>query len=114
MKKRKALRLIIIIVSLYLAFTTAQGIIGYLSSGEKVTRREKVLSELEKEKKDLLRKEKQLAREEFLERVAYDELGLSRPGEKVIIIPKELLAIETPKAVVDNTPNWKKWMELLL
>lgn len=114
MKKRKTLRLLIIIICLYLAFTTAQGIIGYLSSGEKVTRREKALSLLEKKRNDLLRKEKQLLGEEYLEKTAYDELGMSKPGEKMFIIPKELLAVETPKIFVDNTPNWRKWVNLLL
>lgn len=114
MKIKKTVRLLIIGILLYLAFTTIQGTLGLWSSGEKVTRREKALTALKKEKQDLLRKEKQVSRREYLERMAYDQLGLSRPGEKVFIIPRELLADNTPKAVIDNTPNWKKWVELLL
>lgn len=113
MKRKKAIRLLVIVICLYLVFTSLQGTIGLLTSGEKVTRREGRLARLMKERDELRKKEKSVETKEFLERIAYDELGLSRPGEKVFIIPREMLADNTPKAVIDNTPNWKKWVELL-
>lgn len=113
MKNRKFIRYLFIAICIYLAFTTVQGTIGLLSSGEKVTRREKELAKLKQEKNELLRKEKKVSSEEFLEKAAYDELGLSKQGEKVYIIPSDLLEDKTPEIIVVNKPNWQLWRDLL-
>ncbi len=114
MKRKQTIRVLIIVICLYLAFTTIQGTVGLFSAGEKVTRRESELAKLMEEKRKLEIKEKQIGSKEFLDQVAYDQLGLSKPGEKVIIIPKELLADNSSKVVVVDEPNWKKWVELIL
>ena len=113
MRRKKTIRVLIIVICLYLAFTTIQGTVKLLSSGEKVAGREAKLAALQRQKEDLLRKEKQVGSKEFVEKTAYDELGLSKPGEKVVIIPKELLADKTPKIVVNNEKNWELWRDLL-
>lgn len=76
------------------------------------------------ERKEQLLKESQKIREEreyvqslyYLEKVARDELNLSKPGETVVIVPevvinqnkeREISNIEGAKA------NWQKWWEVL-
>lgn len=113
MKRKRTIRVFAILVCVYLAFTTIQGTFDLLSSGEKVTRRENVLAKLTVEKNDLLRSEKRALTNEFLEKTAYDELGLAKPGEKVFIIPSELLAENPVKSVAAIEPNWKKWANLI-
>jgi cell division protein FtsB len=113
MKKGGIVRLSVIIVGVYLIITTLSGIVGLLRSGDKVTRRESELAELSKERRRLLIEHKKVQTRGYLEQIAYEKLGLSRPGEKVIIIPPELLASGNTVAKVKEVPNWKKWKDLL-
>lgn len=112
MEKGKAIRLLIIVVCAYLIVTNISGMVDLLKSGDKLTRRENDLAQLTKEQQNLKIREKKAGSINYLEEMAYQKLGLSRPGEEVVIIPQELLADKTPVEVKDNTPNWKKWARL--
>lgn len=114
MEKRKIIRPIIIVVCIYMIITTVQGSVDLLRSGDKVTRRENELARLTRIQQELTARKKQADSQDYLEQMAYGKLGLSRPGEEVIIIPSELLVDQSPKVMKKNDPNWKKWMELLL
>ncbi len=80
-------------------------------SGDKLTRRETQLSQLNKQNSELVKEKNVVESPDYLEKIAREQLGMSKPGEQVIIIPGELLA-QGPQPVADNTPNWKKWMKL--
>lgn len=112
MERNKLIRALIIVVCVYLIITTIQGSVELLKSGEKVTRREKELAMLSKEKQDLIFRNKQAESMSYLERVAYEKLGLSRIGEEVIIVPKELTTQQVSEEVEVKEPNWQKWMRL--
>lgn len=114
MEKGKIIRPLIIVFCIYMIITTVQGTVDMLRAGDKVTRRENELARLRKEQQDLKVRQKQVESLNYLEQIAYGKLGMARPGEEVIIIPQDLLEDKTPKAVVNNDPNWKKWMKLLL
>jgi len=113
MSRKKLLRLVIIIFCLYLIVTTAKAIIDLWKAGDKLTQRQQNLSFLKKEQEDLLRQKAAIDNPNYWEEMARDRLGLSKPGEKVIVIPQELLVDQTPVASVDATPNWQKWAKLL-
>lgn len=52
----------------------------------------------------------------YLEKVARDELHLSKPGDTVVIVPDNKRVGESYNKQVDelqNKPNWKKWWEVL-
>ncbi len=113
MDKWRIIRPIIIVVCTYLIITTLQGTVELLKAGDKVTRRENDLVALQKEQQQLIVRKKQAESQDYLDETAYGKLGLSKPGEEVIIIPQELLADHTPVVVSNNEPNWKKWAGLL-
>jgi cell division protein FtsB len=113
MDRKKALRAVVVIVCLYLAVTTVQSIADLWRAGDKVTRREQELGQLLKERDDLLRQQREAQSPLFLERVARDELGMSKPGEKVVVIPQELLLSQEGQSGVVEIPIWRRWIKLL-
>lgn len=106
-------KLVAIVICLYLIVTTIKAIADLWRAGDKHTNRQMRVETLKKEQEELLKKKAAASRPGFLEKVAYDQLGMSRPGEEIIIIPQELLVDRTPVIAVDNTPNWQKWVRLL-
>lgn len=113
MDRKKALRAVIVIVCLYLAVTTVQSMADLWRAGDKVTRREEELAQLLRDQDELRRQQKDAQSPLFLERVARDELGMSRPGEKIIVIPQELLTNSENRVISPNLPNWQKWLRLI-
>jgi cell division protein FtsB len=106
------LRGVVIIVCLYLIVTTVQAIVDMGRAGNKLTDRENRLSDLKKQQEELFKQKAAVEKPSFLEKAARDQLGLSKPGEEVVVIPPELLIDPTKIASVDATPNWKKWVRL--
>ncbi|MBI4099809.1 septum formation initiator family protein [Candidatus Microgenomates bacterium] len=113
MNQKRFLRWLIIIVSFYLIVTTSQAIVDLWRSGDKLTNRERELAALQVQQQELTKQKKRVESQDYLEKVARNELGMSKPGEEIIIVPPELLA-QSPEASPDATPNWEKWMKLLL
>lgn len=113
MSRKSLIRLAIVVVCLYLIVTTVASMTDLLRAGDKLTQRERALGVLTRQQEDLLRQEKKVNSPDFLEKVARDDLGLSKPGEEVLIIPPELVADHTVVATPDATPNWQKWAKLL-
>lgn len=114
MNKRPWLRALIVIICLYLIVTTVKAIVDLWKAGDKELSRHQRYSVLLKEQKRLLA-EKQLAQsQQYWEKIARDDLGMSKKGEEVLIIPDELLVDKTPIFVPDTRPNWRKWVDLFL
>lgn len=113
MPKKRLIRWAITLLCLYLIVTTSQAIVDLWRAGDKLIRREKELAALEAAQKELLKEKKRVESPEYLEKVARNQLGLSKPGEEVVIVPQDLLA-QGPVASPDATPNWKKWVNLVL
>lgn len=113
MNRKQAARLAIIIIGLYLIVTTIQSIFDLFKAGDKLTTREKRVEVLQKEQEELLRQRAIVNNPNFLEKTARDQLGLSKPGEEIIIIPQDLLKDNTPVIPPDTTPNWQKWVKLI-
>lgn len=111
MPKKRAIRWLIIIICFYLIITTIRAMVDLWKSGDKVTRREQELASLEKEQEELLKQKRIVESPQYLEKIARNQLGLSKSGEEVIIVPEDLL-LEAPVASPDATPNWQKWMRL--
>lgn len=113
MTRKQAVRLTIVLIGLYLIVTTIQAIFDLWKAGDKLTAREKRVEVLQKEREELLRQKAIASNPNFLEKVSRDQLGLSKPGEEIIIIPGDLLKDNTPVIPPDNTPNWRKWRRLI-
>lgn len=113
MDRKTALRTVAVIICVYLGVTAIQSMADLWRAGDKVTRREQELTQLLRERDELLRQKRESETPFFLERVARDELGMSRPGEKIVVIPQELLTDSERKLVVTDSPNWQKWFRLI-
>lgn len=113
MNRKQAARLAVIIIGLYLIVTTIQSTFDLFKAGDKLTAREKRVAILKKEQEELLRQKAIVNNPNFLEKTARDQLGLSKPGEEMIIIPGDLLKDNTPVVPSDTTPNWQRWIKLV-
>jgi len=82
--------------------TTAQG----------VSAAQKQLADLKREN-EVLKKELDFKKsDQFAEEEIRNKLGLAKPGETIVVLPKE----ENTKYQIPNTkyelPNWQKWWNL--
>jgi cell division protein FtsB len=114
MFNQKVLRLIVFVFCLYLIVTTIKAIFDLWKAGDKLTDRQARVAVLQKDQENLLRQKAEAESPLYLEKVARDQMGLSKPGEEVIIIPKELLVDNSRVASEPAMPNWRKWARLLL
>ena len=67
-------------------------------------------SENQKLKQDIA----QVNKPQFIESEARDKLLLTKPGEGIVILPKNELSQSPTRStqIVDKRPNWQKWWEL--
>ncbi|OGM38702.1 hypothetical protein A3F01_06000 [Candidatus Woesebacteria bacterium RIFCSPHIGHO2_12_FULL_38_11] len=78
---------------------------------------ERKVSALREEQKNLQEKLEKVQSEEFIEKQLRDNLGLSKEGEIVIILPEDKIVrsfapkFEREEEVLPD-PNWKKWIKL--
>jgi cell division protein FtsB len=113
MQNKKILRLLAILFCLYLIVTTVKAIFDLWKAGDKLTDRQARVAALQKEQENILRQKAVAESPFYLEKVARDQMGLTKPGEEVIIIPKELLVDSLPVASQPAIPNWQKWVRLI-
>lgn len=109
--EKRLLGLSIVVICLYLIMTSVRALVGLWQAGDKITVRERALVTLERENRSLLAEQAKASSSGFVEKMARDKLGLSKPGEEVIVVPEELVA-ERSVASVAAVPNWKKWVKL--
>lgn len=101
---------ILLIISLVRGIQLSRRSIARIAGLEET--KQKLLDEQEKLKKE----EEYVASPYYLEKVARDELGLAKPGERVVIIPTNQqtnVTTKTEKSEDVEKPNWQKWWEVL-
>jgi cell division protein FtsB len=70
---------------------------------------------VEKEENQRLKKDiAQVNKPQFIESEARDKLLLAKPGEGIVILPKNQLhaPLSSVQHIVDKRPNWQKWWNL--
>lgn len=94
-----------------------KSLIDFSTTRDRFVEAEKEVQELEREKEEL-QSQLTLEDEEYVtEKELRDALGLSRPGEVVVVIPEDLLEEtlsqrqELKQLNIDQT-NWQKWIQL--
>jgi cell division protein FtsB len=67
-----------------------------------------------KENQRLKRDIAQVNKPQFIETEARNKLLLAKPGEGIVILPKnQLITPPSPaQRIVDKQPNWQKWWDL--
>lgn len=83
---------------------------------ERIAEKEKEINELRKKNDEIKDRLKEISSEAYIEKQLRDNLGMSKEGEKVIVLPDE----ETLKGLVPEInkteeetklPNWKMWLD---
>jgi len=73
-------------------------------------------AKLEAEQAKIKQEEEYVASSYYLEKVARDELGLAKIGEKVVIIPndgRQMLDESRKVKTQGEKANWQKWWDVL-
>lgn len=84
---------------------------------ERLTRLEQEVVALREQKSALERKASEVQTPEFIEKEARDRLKMTRPGEKIVILPAEEVVNKGDMGDKgdrgDVTPVWRQWVSLI-
>lgn len=106
----------VIIFQIALIFSLVRGIQLSRRSEVRIASMQETKSKLEEERNKLLEESENVQSPFYLEKVAREELHLSKPGETVVIVPDNQKIGDIAPQKVDlpqEKPNWKKWMSVL-
>lgn len=113
--KKRVLILIIILVSVFIAYNLLNQIFNALKSEERLSLATETLHQLEVENKQLKQRLEEILSKEFIEEQARNKLNLGKKGETIIIIPEEKLKEvmgASNSAQEARLPNWLGWLRL--
>lgn len=104
-----------IIVAVFVVYSLLIQILNALKSGERLSTEADILYKLEAKNKELKKNLSRIKLPEFIEKEARNKLGLSKPGETIIVIPddkiKEILQ-GSASAQETRLPNPLGWWKL--
>ena len=113
---RKIILYVVILFQIALIVSLVRGIQLSRRASLRIASMEEAKAKLIAEQEKLKQEEEYVQSPYYLEKVARDELHLSKPGEKVVIIPEEKIVgerrEERGESDVDKA-NWRKWWEVL-
>ena len=103
------------LIVLILAYNSFAKIKDFKLTAQTVSDRQAYLESLKKQNADLKKELIYKESSQFAELEIRNKLGLARPGETVVIVPKR--DVDSSSGIVnreDSKPNWVKWKELIL
>ena len=102
---------------LFFAYNLITQISDAVSSSERLSQQAETVYKLEAKNKELRKKLSKIQSPQFIEQQARDKLGMSKPGETIIIIPQEKLKQilgASSSAEPARLPNWLGWVKVFL
>jgi len=108
-------RLVVTLVSILLAVGLSRSTWVLWGKRDIVREREEVLGKLKADNEVLRSRLAEAESTAFVERVAREQLGLVREGEKVVILPTSRIRYPNDQVkheAEEVLPNWKKWWKL--
>lgn len=119
--KNPLVYLILLLIGLYLMLNLSQSIISLTTKNKELEQaNDKVEKEISRNSQ-LISELSKVQNPKYIEQQAREKLGMSRPGETVVVVPEEAvvqMASLTASlsadfyARFDETPNWQKWVKL--
>lgn len=106
----------VLIFQIALIISLLKSIQGSISARSRVETLELRKEELQREREELEGKLAYVESDFYVEKVAREELQLTKPGETVVIVPEELRNNEfevQAEAVETEKPNYLKWWEVV-
>lgn len=110
--KNKILGILLLIFGLYLIVSSGKSIIYLWNTGKRVDVAEEKLFKAQKKNQELKKRLAEIRSQEYIEKIARDELNLGREGESVIILPEDIQQQAESKPQIKSTSNWQKWYQL--
>ncbi len=104
-------KLVILVFLLVAVFSLSKNIINLIKKGLSIKQEQQELQQLEQENQQLKAELDYIQTEQFLEKEARNNLGLTK-GEVVIVLPSDFYE-EAPAESQEELPAWKKWWELI-
>lgn len=119
--KNKLLNWLIIIVGLILIVNISRSILDLSGRNKIVEEAELRVNKKEEENAILRDKYYEVTRDEYIEEVAREKLGLGKEGEVVVVLPKSIKEddsilgqAEGDEKQTEPQPVWRQWAELFL
>ena len=111
--KRNLILVLAVIVALVLAINSYRKITDFRLAAKTVDERQAYLDELKKKNEEFQKELEYKESSQFAELEIRNKLGLAKPGEAVVIVPKDDERLKTNDESKISKPNWQKWKELL-
>lgn len=112
---KKSAILLGVILAGVIIYNLVGTIVAALKSEERFAKSIDALSRLQIQNQELKKKLAQVKKPEFLEQQTRDQLGLSKPGETVVVIPAEKIdqVLGLNKKLEEaRLPNWLGWWKV--
>lgn len=119
--KNPLIYLILLLFGVYLIISLTQSIYSLTSKNDELEKaNQKVEAELRKNSQ-LISQLSQSSDKKFIEQQAREKLGMSKPGETIVVVPEgavsQIASISASLSASfydrgDETPNWQKWWNL--
>lgn len=106
--KSRVIPFLLTIFGLYLIVSFSKDLLDLRQKGENISNNQLKLDQSIKENLELKKQLDEVKTPEFIEREARNKLGMSKPGEVVVILPKDL-GLKKSTDEERDIPNWKKW-----
>lgn len=113
-KRQKLFFLLVIAISILLIIRLSKGIFELLKTKERVDSAKSQVDRLKSEQQQLKDQLKHYQSDLYVESQIRDQLGLAKPGEVVVILPKDLPIASSSSQTAQQPliPIWKKWAQL--
>lgn len=111
MKVKKNKLLYWILVGVMGVFTVRLGgsVWRLWKAGERIKQAETDVRKQEAENQDLKKRLVEVQSPEFIEKEAREKLGLGKPGEEIVVLPKVPIV---PVILAVPESNWRKWWKV--
>lgn len=115
-KARHASFYLFLLLSLILITSLVRNVSRILSAGERIDATRSQIEALEKDNAKLREKIDDAKSDLYVERTIRDKLGLSKPGETVVVLPDTDYGEESKDQGISSKnkleKNWEKWLSL--
>jgi len=106
---------IFLLVAWLVIFSLAKDVLHIQNGFDRVTEAKTRLEQEEIKNVELKKRYEEVRTEEHRERLIRDQLNMQKEGEVIVVLPKSMdLEVEPKDELVEDIPNWKKWVDLLM
>lgn len=111
--KRNLILVAAVLVSILLAINSSRRILTFRTTAQGVSAAQKQLDDLKRENEALKKELDFKSSDQFAEEEIRNKLGLAKPGETIVVLPKnDGLQSTVNSQPTTDLPNWQKWWNL--